>query len=240
MSTKLKIDEPTLNALKNFATINTSLVFRENGHLRTINEESGGFRAEFQSLVKFPYDFGVYDLPQFLKAMTLVSRGSKPTDVVLDFSEQGSHCFLKCGRNKIRYVFSPVDLLVSPKKDVKPPKGDIQLLLTNDDINNIRSMSSFINAKKVFFTPHDDTSIKIEIYDDEDRSGNRSETIVEGTSDLDHFHVGLDVDYLKMLADDYQLSISSKKVTHWKGVKHGLVYYAVTTMKSQFGKEISS
>ena len=64
------LSRTTLDVLKNYATINSSIVFRKGNTLRTISNAEN-ILSQFTSEEIFPTDFAIYDLSQFLSGITL-------------------------------------------------------------------------------------------------------------------------------------------------------------------------
>ena len=66
----MQLSQKTLSLLKNFSGINQSILFKEGNKLRTISVMKN-ILAEVQVDEEFERDFGIYDLNQFLNAMSL-------------------------------------------------------------------------------------------------------------------------------------------------------------------------
>ena len=67
---KVTLSSKTLNVLKNFSTINSSIVFRKGSTVRTISNAEN-ILAKFTGEEIFPVDFAIYDLSQFLSGISL-------------------------------------------------------------------------------------------------------------------------------------------------------------------------
>ena len=76
---KVTLSRNTLDVLKNYATINSSIVFKQGSTLRTISNAEN-ILSKFTSEEIFPVDFAIYDLSQFLSGISLFDNPS------LDFS----------------------------------------------------------------------------------------------------------------------------------------------------------
>jgi len=76
----MKLSDNTLTVLKNFASINNSILMKKGTHLRTISVAKN-ILAEADIAEEFPRDVAVYDLNQFLNGMSLHQ------DPDLDFKE---------------------------------------------------------------------------------------------------------------------------------------------------------
>ena len=76
----MKLSDITLSLLKNFSTINQSILFKQGSKLRTISVMKNIY-AEASIGENLPKDFGIYDLNQFLNGLTL--HNSPDLDFVL-------------------------------------------------------------------------------------------------------------------------------------------------------------
>ncbi len=66
----MKISSETLNILKNFSNINSSLVVKSGNTIRTISPAKN-ILAKFECPEQFSNDFAVYDLNEFLGGLYL-------------------------------------------------------------------------------------------------------------------------------------------------------------------------
>ena len=66
----MKLSDKTIKLLKNFSSINQSILFKEGSKLRTISVMKN-ILAEATVDEEFPKDFGIYDLVQFLNGLDL-------------------------------------------------------------------------------------------------------------------------------------------------------------------------
>ena len=69
----MKLSEQTIEVLQNFSSINQSLLFKEGTKLRTVSPQKTVL-AEVEIGDEFSQDFGIYDLGQFLSALSLVEE----------------------------------------------------------------------------------------------------------------------------------------------------------------------
>ena len=66
----MKLSDKTLTLLKNFSSINQSILFKKGSSLRTISVMKN-ILAEAVIDEDLPTDFGIYDLNQFLNGLSL-------------------------------------------------------------------------------------------------------------------------------------------------------------------------
>ena len=78
----MKLSDKTLSLLKNFSTINQSILFKKGTKLSTISVMKN-ILAEATIEEELPKDFGIYDLNQFLNGIEL----HRPSIPQLDFQD---------------------------------------------------------------------------------------------------------------------------------------------------------
>ena len=81
----MKLSDKTISVLKNFSSINQSILFKEGSKLRTISVMKN-ILAEATVTEEFMKDFGIYDLNQFLNGLSLHQSPEldfKMTDMLL-------------------------------------------------------------------------------------------------------------------------------------------------------------
>ena len=66
----MKLSDKTILLLKNFSSINQSILFKQGKKLRTISVMKN-ILAEATIAEDIPKDFGIYDLNQFLNGLSL-------------------------------------------------------------------------------------------------------------------------------------------------------------------------
>ena len=103
---KMRLSDKTLMLLKNFSTINQSILFKQGNSLRTISVMKN-ILAEATIEEDIPKDFGVYDLNQFLNALSL---HQKPE---LDFKNDG-YTVISEDRARSKYFFADPNVIISP------------------------------------------------------------------------------------------------------------------------------
>ena len=110
--TTMKLSDNTLTILKNFASINNSILVKEGNRLCTISVAKN-ILAEAEITEEFPRDFAVYDLNQFLNGLSLHQ------DPDLDFKEE-SYLSIKEGKRRVKYFFADPNVIISPpEKEIK-------------------------------------------------------------------------------------------------------------------------
>lgn len=217
----MKLSKETVALFKNFAGINSNLLLKNGNKLATISGQKN-VMADATVSETFP-DFGIYDLNEFLGAMSLFD------DPELEF--QDKYVSISQGNMKIKFFAADASVLTAPQKAITFPEAEINFSITADKLTMIQKTASVLRSPDVSIVG-DGSSITILVGDKKNATGNSfSESV--GTTDKT-FKVNLKVENLKMIPGDYQVSISSKKISRFKSPNSDLVYYVAVEADSTF------
>ena len=218
----MKLSKETVALLKNFAGINSNLLIKAGNKLSTI---SGAKNVMSDATVaeNFAADFGIYDLNEFLGAMSLFE------DPDLDFSEK--FVTITQGSNSIKYFAAEASVLSAPTRAITFPDSDVDFTLTSAMLDMIKKTSSVLGASDLSIVG-DGSTLTAVVGDKKNASGNSYNTPLGSTDKT--FKVNLKVENLKMLPGDYTVSISSKKISRFKAINSDLVYYVAIEADSSF------
>ena len=124
----MKLSDSTLSLLKNFSTINQSILFKQGSKLRTISVMKN-ILAEATISEELPQDFGIYDLGQFLNGMGLHQSPE------LDF-QNDNHVVIKEGKMRSKYFFADPNVIITPpEKPIELPSEDVTFELSTDQLD---------------------------------------------------------------------------------------------------------
>ncbi len=214
---KLILSNDTHAILKNFATINSSIMIRQGNTLKTISVGENSI-AEFNCEETFPQSFGIYDLSEFLTGMSLFDSP------VLEFAEQ--HVNIIGNGRKARYYFSnpEITLKAAPEKNVQFPGADIEFNISAEDIKALKTASMVYSLPDLSFTSDESGSIAIKLFNKEDATSNVYEQTVTGNSTGIH-NLCMKMDNLRLHNGDYHVEVSDKLVSMWKHQRLDLKYF---------------
>jgi hypothetical protein len=216
----MKLSKETVGLIKNFAGINSNLLLKSGNKLATISAQKN-VMADAVVTETFP-DFGIYDLNEFLGAMSLFE------DPELTFNDKW--VTIEQGGNSIKYFAADASVLTAPQKAITFPDAEIEFPMSANMLSMIQRTASVLRASDVSIVG-DGSSITVVVGDKKNATGNSYNSTV-GTTDK-KFKVNLKVENLKMIPGDYQVSISSKKISRFKGAGD-LVYYVAVEADSTF------
>jgi len=224
----MELSDRTLSVLKNFANINSNIVFREGNELKTISAAKNILaRATLDEQI--PTEFGIYDLHEFLNVMSLVES---PT---LNFDDKSVTISDATGLRGNTYYFSDVDMLSSPSKDVVMPDAEVKFTLDTDTLSRIKRAASVLGHDEISIVP-DGSSVRLTVTDNEDATSNRFFSLVEGEfQEGVDFKFILNVNNLKIVNEDFEVSISSKLISNFKSKQSSIEYFIALEKSSTYG-----
>jgi hypothetical protein len=220
---KMKLSKETLEIVKNFSAINQNLLIKGGTTLSTLSTNKTVFG---NATVKdsFPSEFGIYDLNQFLGVLSLFE------DPELDFKE--THVVISEKGNSVKYYNAAKNTLVTPQKDIVFPETDsIVVKLSKGALANIHKASNILGHKDLQITG-DGSKVTVNITDKKAPSSN-SYNFVLGDTDKT-FDIFVKIENLKMIPNDYTLTVSPKKISRFANAAGDLVYYVAVESDSTF------
>ena len=216
---KVILSKKTLDVLKNFSTINSSIVFRKGSTVRTISNAEN-ILAKFTGEEVFPTDFAIYDLGQFLSGISLFS------DPLLEFDNE-SFVNIRGGRQSARYYFSDPEITLksAPEKNVKFPGADIQLNLTGEELIQLQKASAVYGLPDLTFQSEEGLdTIKLILRDKENDTSNTYDLTVAGCS-TGTYSLDLKIENIRLLPGDYTVKVSQHLISEWTNSNVDLTYY---------------
>lgn len=218
----MKLSKETVALIKNFAAINTNILLKPGNVLSTISAQKN-IMASVTVAETFPVEFGIYDLNEFLGTMSLFE------DPDLSFFEK--YINMKEGSTTAKLIGSEPSNLVVPSKPIVFPDADVDFSLADKTLSTIQRTASVMKAQDVSVVG-DGSKLSIIIGDKKVDSSNSFEIDLGNTGKT--FKVHFKVDNFKMIPGDYDVSISSKKISRFKNMKTDLVYYVAIEADSTF------
>ena len=216
---KVILSKKTLDVLKNFSTINSSIVFREGSTVRTISNAEN-ILAKFTGEEVFPTDFAIYDLSQFLGGISLFN------DPQLEFTSN-DFVSIRGGRTSAKYYFSDPEITLksAPERNVNFPGADIQFNLSADDLLALRKASAVYGLPDLTFQSEEGLdTIKIILRDKENDTSNTYDITVAGCTS-GTFSLDLKIDNIRVLPGDYTVKVSKSLISEWQHSTIDLTYY---------------
>lgn len=224
----MELTDRTMQVLKNYANINPNIVINAGKQLKTVSIARNVF-SKTTLEEEFPQEFGIYDLNEFLGVLSLVEKPNIKFEK--DYLVVGDHT----GRSRIKYFLSDPDLLTTPSKDIIMPEAEVKFSLDNDTLNRIKRAAATLGHNEISITPQSG-SVQISVVDSKDATSNAFSIDVEGSyQEGVDFNFILNVNNLKIVSEDYDVSISSKLISRFASKQSEIEYYIALEKSSNYG-----
>ena len=221
----MKLSDSTLSLLKNFSTINQSILFKKGNRLRTISVMKN-ILAEATIEEDLPKDFGIYDLSQFLNGMGLHNRPE------LDFQDD-SYVIIREGRSRSKYFFADPNVIITPPdKPIELPSEDVTFEISTDQLDKLLKAAGIYQLPDLSVVG-DSNGVKIVVRDKKNETSNDFSITVGETSDI--FSFNFKVENIKILPGTYEVVVSQKLLSRFNSKNHDLTYYIALEPDSTFG-----
>ena len=221
----MKLSDKTISVLKNFSSINQSILFKEGSKLRTISLMKN-ILAEATVTEEFSKDFGIYDLNQFLNGLSVHQSPE------LDFANDG-YVVIREGGSRSKYFFADPNVIVTPpEKEITLPSEDVCFELSTSVLEKL------LKAAAVYQVPDlsaigENGVVKLVIRDKKNDTSHGHEEIVGETNS--EFVFNFKIENIKVLPGTYDVVVSQKLLSRFTSKNHDLVYYIALEPDSTFG-----
>ena len=209
------ITKPTIEVLKNFCSINKSIVIKPGNQIATLSINKN-ILAIADVEEQFESQISIYDLGVFLGGLSLFDQPKIDTSDsnYVTVSDQR-------GKSKTRFFYADPDIITQPpEKEITIPSVDVKFLLEAGVLQQLQ------RAAMVYQLPDlclygDGTEMSLCVTDKKNDTSN-SYSVQVGASD-DEFCYCFKVENLKLLAGDYNVTISKQNVALFQG--SGIKYF---------------
>jgi len=221
----MKLSDKTVNILKNFSSINQSILFKEGNKLRTISVMKN-ILAEAEIDEDIPQDFGIYDLNQFLNGLNLHSSPD------LDFENQG-YVVIKEGRSRSKYFFADQNVIVTPpEKEITLPSEDVTFDLDTQQLDKLLKAASVYQLPDLSVVGEEGV-VKVVVRDKKNDTSNDFSIIVGETTS--EFVFNFKVENIKIIPGTYNVIVSEKLLAKFDNKNYNLSYWIALEPDSTFG-----
>lgn len=224
----MKLSKETVEALKNFSTINSNIAIGEGQSIKTV-AIAKNIMAKVDVPETFPYVFGIYDLPEFLSAYGMFD------DPELEFNENQKSVTMTEGGSSIEYYFSEIENLVTSDKDVKMPSCELKFSLSSDQLGSMRRASGALKTNDIVVTGSGDR-VMVSVNDITNATSNKF-TLEVDACDIqtdESFEFVFNINNFKFVnSDQYDFEVSSKMIA--SVVASSTNYWLALEKSSTFG-----
>ena len=224
----MKLNTNTHNILKNFSEINTNILIKPGKELSTISTMRNIF-AKASIDESFDTEFGISDLNEFL---AVVSGMNKPElslqDKHMTISPEGS-------KSKVKYFYSDPSVIVAPTKEVNMPEAEVTFSLSETNLEQLKKMAAILKSPDLALIGEKGGDIILKVCDKKNDTSNNFDIVVGEGATADYTFY-FKVENMKMIPGDYDVSVSSKSISHFKNKKLPIEYWIALEPDSTISK----
>ncbi len=219
----MKLSTETVAILKNYASINQNIQFKQGTTLSTISPQKN-ILSTVEISEDVPSNFAIYDLNRLLGAISLFEKPD------LEVGEKT--LTINGGGSKLNYVYAdPSMLVIPPEKTLDFPEPEINFKVTKD------AYDSCLKAAQVLALPelvvHGDGSKIFLVATDTNNDSSDEFRREVGETDKT-FQMVFKIENMKLLSGGYQVGISSKGIAHFSHEHSKLQYWIATEQNSNY------
>lgn len=219
----MKFSDNTINILKNFATINQSIIFKPGNELRTISPQK-----TIMAIAKIEDDIPsaacVYDVSRFLSTCGLYENPN------MEFHDK--FFMISEGNRKTKYVYAdPSMVFAPPEKEINIPSNDVQVEVEWNDIQAVIKASGIMQLPEIAFVGENGICYLRAI----DSANSTADTFsIELGETNDKFQLIIKTDNLKLIPQKYNVTLSAKGISRFEG--ETVRYFIAIESKSTYTK----
>jgi hypothetical protein len=219
----MKFSERTLTILKSFAGINKSIQMKEGTVLKTITPEKT-LIAIANIPDEIPSEACIYDMSRFLSILSLYD------DPDVEFHDK--YFIISEGRRRTKYVYADISMIhTPPEKEITIPSEDVVVDVKWDDLQSVLKAAGVLQFSEVAFVGE---SGKCYLKAIDSSNDNADDYDVEIGETDDTFKIIIKTDNLKLLPQDYRVTLCSKGISEFRG--KDVTYFVAIDSKSTYNK----
>ena len=204
----MNLSSDTVAILKNFSDINQNILVKPGNKIQTISTLKN-ILAEAEVSEKFEQEFAIYDLPEFLRAVDLFDKSDLKFNGGQNLTIADSN-----SKQAIKYFFADKSVVVAPSKAITMPDKYVTFSLKKDIFAKLMKGVSTLGLPDIAVVG-DGKEIKLVATDKKFKAYFKTENF-------------------KMIQDDYDVAISSQKISHFINRNKQIQYWIAIEPDSEF------
>ena len=220
----MKLCENTINVLKNFSSINPSLLVHP-GNVITTMLPTKSIYAKAHVDENFPTKFAIFELNKFLGVTSLFKEPE------FDFGEHQVKIVL--GRQSVNYTYADPSMIVAPdpNKDINFPAADVEFSISQEELQKVVRASGVLQLPEIAVTGD---SHHITVTATNSKNPTTDVFSVEvGETDKSFSMIFKVENIIKLISGNYDVKISSRGLSKWS--TGNIMYCVATEASSSFG-----
>jgi hypothetical protein len=227
----MKLSNETVTVLKNFSTINQNLVIKSGNSISTMSAMKN-IVAKAEVSEDFPRDFAIYDLNEFLAALSLFDKPD--LDFKEDFvvvTENGS------AAKSLKYWYSDPSVVTTPSKEVTMPSCEVSFSLSSNILSDVQKAAAVIGVPDMVLEAMSVGKAILKVTDKKNSTANDYAVGIDVTNedgkDLP-YKFWFKVENLKLLSGIYNVEVSSKNISYFKNTNVDIEYWIALEPESKY------
>ena len=221
----MKISDNTISILRNFSDINANILFTPGKTLNTMSTMKN-IMAKAEVEEDFEQEFGVYDLPEFLRALDSFQQPVIKFNGAANLKIQDEKSTLSA-----RYAFADKSTLVTPQKEIAMPDKTVTFTLKQSDYESLKKLYTNLSLPDIAIKG-EKGKIKLVALDKKNSNSNES-SITIGETDVE-FTAYVKAEHLKFIPGDYEVALSKAKIANFVNQKVKIQYWIALEADSVF------
>ena len=227
----MNLSNETVSVLKNFATINQNLVIKSGNNISTISAQKN-IVAKATVKETFPKDFAIYDLNEFLAALSLFQKPDLEfrNDFVV-ITENGSTA------KSSKYWYSDPSVVTTTTKEITMPECEVSFSLDNNLLSDIQKAAAVIGVPDMVLQAMTSGKAVLKGTDKKNSSANDYAVGVDVINEDGKYlpyKFWFKVENLKLLSGSYNVGVSSKNISHFVNSNVDIYYWIALEPESKY------
>ena len=216
----MKLSDETKEILKNFSTINQNLVIKEGSSISTMSAMKN-IVANAKVTEKFPKEFAIYDLNEFLAALSLFANPE------LDFKDD--FVLITEESKSLKYWYSDPSVVTTPQKEITMPSVEISYKLSSSTLSEVQKAAAVIGAPDMLLE-----NGKLKVTDKKNSTANDYWTPLDVDKNDAKYKFWFKVENLKIIPGTYDVEMSAKKISRFKNTSVDVEYFIALEPESSY------
>ena len=226
----MKLSNDTVTVLKNFSTINQNIVVKPGKNISTMSAMKN-IVAKATVTEEFPQEFAIYDLNEFLSALSLFENPD------LDFKEDFVIMTEDDSSSKtLKYWYSDPSVVTTLEKEITMPSPEVSFNLSSNILSDIQKAAAVIGVPDMVLTNGRIGGSDLKVTDKKNDTANDYSISFDTDSDNQdaNYKFWFKVENLRLLPGSYDVKVSSKKISHFKNTNVDVEYFIALEPESTY------
>lgn len=219
----MKISDNTISILKNFSTINPSILVNDGNVLATVSPQKS-VMAKANVSETFAKQFAIYDLSRFLGVASLMKDP--------EYSFMDKFVEISTSNQTVRYMYTDPDQVIAPpSKEIAFPDPEVSFVLSSEDLSGVIRAGSVLQMSEIAIHG-DGSNIFVSAVDSKNTTSDTFSIKVGSTDQV--FNMIIKTESFKLINATYQVSISSARLLKFQS--DVVTYWVAAESNSTFGE----